>query len=236
MARDLCVGARPPVQVVARWVRSLHLIPGRFTTTVLEGTRSRSMEDPKKRLSAAKPLPPALLSSSSSEDEEPGYKTFSQINSLGHLWEVFWSVVRVRGTATLGLEHSGSLSRLLADMQPADLTAVKEVYGALFDRGDGLEKVKLPANLPDFLKPLFRHMAFCRNRRPPEPLFHNGAGKTWGMCLLEMRHHVGTGAEWGVKISTTSNTSDWCGMRASNIAGNTLHCIPYLLSPGGYGP
>jgi hypothetical protein len=36
---------------------------------------------------------------------------------------------------------------------------------------------------------------------------------------MQMRHHVGIGEEWGVKISTTSNTSDWCGMRASNIAG-----------------
>jgi hypothetical protein len=81
----------------------------------------------------------------------------------------------VRGTATLcSMEQSGSLSKLLADMQPADLTAVTELYGALFDRCDALERVRLPANLPDVLKPLFRHMAFCRNRRPPEPLFHNG--------------------------------------------------------------
>ena len=157
------------------------------------------------------------------------------MSSLGHLREVFGKAVRVRGTSTLGMEHSGRVSRLLADMPASDLTGIKEVYGALFDRADGLdlERVMLLANLPDFMKPLFHHMAFCRNRRPPEPLFHNGAGKTWGMSLLEMRRQVGIGTEWGVKMSTTSNTSDWCGMRTSNIAGNTLPYIPYLLSPGG---
>ena len=40
-------------------------------------------------------------SSEPSEDEEHGRKTFSQMNTLGHLLEVFGRVVRVRGTETL---------------------------------------------------------------------------------------------------------------------------------------
>ncbi|CAI8045444.1 hypothetical protein GBAR_LOCUS25138 [Geodia barretti] len=155
----------------------------------------------------------------SSDDHEPGYKTFSEMNSLGDLLGVFGMTVRVRGTETLCSEQGGSLSKYLSDMQPADFTAVTKLYRALFDHGDGLERVRLPPNLPDFLKPLFRHMVFCRNRRPPEPQFNNGAGKQWGSCVMEMRRHVGIGKEWGVKASTTSSTRDWCGMRASNISG-----------------
>ena len=158
--------------------------------------------------------------SSGSEDEELDRITFFQITSFGALREVFGRAVRVRLTGALEIpEQPKQRNKLHGNVQPQDLVEIEAVYRSLFDRGDCLERVKLPSTLPAFLLPLFRHMAFCRNRTPPEPLFHNGAGKLWVAKVKEMRHLVDIGSDWGDIYSTTSGTSDWCHMRADNITG-----------------
>jgi hypothetical protein len=99
------------------------------------------------------------------------------------------------------------------------LAELKGFYCSLFDRGGGLEKVEIPNSVPPAMLPLIRHMRFCRNRAPPEPLFHNGAGKTWVLHLFNIRHELGMGSEWGLKMSTTTTTADWCSMKGDNISG-----------------
>ena len=142
--------------------------------------------------------------------------TFSKMTSLGDLREVFGRKVRLNRTRRLEMvKEYHPIQELLGD----DTDSLQQLYTSLFDSGEDLPKTSLPSTIPAFLQPVLTHMVFCHNNN--EHLFHNGAGKLWLCRLFDIRHHVDIGTDWGVKVSTTTNSvSDWCGIRGRNISGS----------------
>ena len=133
--------------------------------------------------------------------------TFSKMTSLGDLRDR-----KVRLNRTRRLQEYHSIQELLGD----DTDSLQQLYTSLFEY---LPKTSLPSTIPAFLRPVLTHIVFCHNNN--EHLFHNGAGKLWLCRLFDIRHHVDIGTDWGVKVSTTTNSvSDWCGIRGRNISGS----------------